>query len=69
MTSAFVVASGTVSPILHVFEQEGGWHWGITLPRSGRGGFRIVAYSDRTFANETEARDDGSAVLVRGEFR
>ncbi|WP_322048811.1 hypothetical protein [Paraburkholderia sp. J67] len=61
--------SASQSPILHsslklhVFEQEGGWHWGITVPRTAGSGFKVVAYSDTTFVGETEARRDGDRVL------
>ncbi|POR48730.1 hypothetical protein B0G62_11315 [Paraburkholderia eburnea] len=61
--------SASQSPILHtalklhVFEQEGGWHWGITIPRAAGGGFKVIAYSDTTFSGETEARRDGDRVL------
>ena len=52
------------SPRLHVFEQEGGWHWGITIPRSTSGGFKVIAYSERTFRAENEAQSDGDRALV-----
>ena len=52
------------SPKLHVFEQEGGWHWGITIPRSAGGGFKVIAYSERTFRAEKEAQSDGDRALV-----
>jgi hypothetical protein len=61
--------SASQSPILHtalklhVFEQEGGWHWGITIPRAVGGGFKVIAYSDTTFAGENEARRDGDRAL------
>lgn len=61
--------SASRSPILHtalklhVFEQEGGWHWGITIPRAAGGGFKVIAYSDTTFTGENEARRDGDRVL------
>jgi hypothetical protein len=61
--------SASQSPIshlalkLHVFEQEGGWHWGITIPRAAGGGFKVIAYSDTTFSGESEARRDGDRVL------
>jgi hypothetical protein len=48
---------------LHVFEQEGGWHWGITIPRSAGSGFKLIAYSETTFRGESEARCDGSRAL------
>lgn len=52
------------TPALHVFEQAGGWHWGITVPR-GRGfGFKLVAFSEKTFAVEDAARIDGSQALA-----
>jgi len=50
-------------PMLHVFEQEGGWHWGITIPRPAGSGFKLIAYSDTPFTGETEARRDGSRAL------
>jgi len=51
------------SPMLHVFEQEGGWHWGITIPRSAGSGFKLIAYSETAFGGESEARLDGSRAL------
>lgn len=51
------------SPKLHVFEQEGGWHWGITVPRSAGSGFKVIAYSETSFNGETEARRDGNRAL------
>ncbi|OLL33103.1 hypothetical protein BTH42_03955 [Burkholderia sp. SRS-W-2-2016] len=53
------------SASLHVFEQEGGWHWGITVPRSLGSGFRVVAYSDKTFIDEAEAHREGNQALER----
>jgi hypothetical protein len=52
-------------PSLHVFEQEGGWHWGITVPRSMGSGFKVVAYSDKTFMDEAEAHREGNEALAR----
>ncbi|WP_395070504.1 hypothetical protein [Paraburkholderia silvatlantica] len=51
------------SPKLHVFEQEGGWHWGITIPRGAGSGFKLIAYSETTFHGENEALRDGSRAL------
>ena len=48
---------------LHVFEQEGGWHWGITIERSAGGGFKVIAYSEKTFRAENEAHSDGDHAL------
>jgi hypothetical protein len=49
---------------LHVFEQEGGWHWGITVPRPNGYGFKVIAFSERTFQVELAARSDGHQVLT-----
>ncbi|RAS20735.1 hypothetical protein [Paraburkholderia bryophila] len=51
-------------PVLHVFEQAGGWHWGITIPRGLGSGFKVIAFSERTFPREDAARNDGSQVLA-----
>ncbi|MEM5318451.1 hypothetical protein [Paraburkholderia sp. JHI869] len=51
------------TPKLHVFEQEGGWHWGITIPRSAGSGFKLIAYSETTFKGESEALRDGNRAL------
>ncbi|WP_322104347.1 hypothetical protein [Paraburkholderia sp. J41] len=51
-------------PRLHVFQQEGGWHWGITIERSTGGGFKVIAYSEHTFPDEDEAQNDGDRALV-----
>jgi hypothetical protein len=50
-------------PALHVFEQAGGWHWGITVPRAKGSGFKLIAFSETTFAVEDAARADGSQAL------
>jgi len=54
-----------LSPSLHVFEQEGGWHWGITVPRAVGSGFKVVAYSEETFGDEAEAHREGNRALAR----
>jgi hypothetical protein len=48
---------------LHVFAQDGGWHWGITVPRENGGGFRVVAYNTGAFAQESDAAADGCRTL------
>ncbi len=45
---------------LHVFEQDGGWHWGIVMPRLAGTGFKVLAYSKLRFAKEVDARHDGN---------
>jgi hypothetical protein len=55
-------------PTLHVFEQDGGWLWGITVARSAGYGEKVVAYSDTVFRTEMESRADGERALVIGEW-
>ncbi|GGD93645.1 MULTISPECIES: hypothetical protein [Caballeronia] len=57
------------NPTLHVFHQEGGWHWGITVERAAGGGMKVVAYSDEGFGSEHEAREDGEYVLRSEDWR
>lgn len=52
-------------PILHVFEQAGSWHWGITVPRQRGSGFKLIAFSERNYSLEAAARTDGSQALAR----
>jgi hypothetical protein len=47
---------------LHVFEQDSGWHWGITIERSYGTGKKVVAFSKEVFRSEAEARADGNRV-------
>jgi hypothetical protein len=49
--------------VLHVFEQDGGWHWGITVPRSAGSGFKVISYSEHSFPAEAAARHDGDRAL------
>jgi len=51
------------APVLHVFEQAGAWHWGITVPRARGSGFKLIAFSDSTFPTEDAARKDGERAL------
>ncbi|CAB3802972.1 hypothetical protein [Pararobbsia alpina] len=44
---------------LHVFEQDGGWHWGLTIERLHGTGKKVVAFSEKVFRSEAEARADG----------
>ncbi|MEN8506545.1 hypothetical protein ABFP44_33510 [Paraburkholderia terricola] len=43
-------AYGPIAPVLHVFEQAGGWHWGITIPRARGRGFKLIAFSGKRVA-------------------
>ncbi|VWB14452.1 hypothetical protein BLA6993_00519 [Burkholderia lata] len=51
-------------PALHVFQQDGGWHWGITVPRSAGSGFKLIAFSHHIFSNEDTAQRDGDRALA-----
>ncbi|HIC7208810.1 hypothetical protein [Burkholderia stabilis] len=51
-------------PALHVFEQDGGWHWGITIPRAIGSGFKLIAYSEHIFSAEHTAQLDGDRALA-----
>jgi hypothetical protein len=44
---------------LHVFEQDDGWNWGLTIERLRGTGEKVVAYSDAPFESEAQARMDG----------
>ncbi|RDK02213.1 hypothetical protein DLM46_14935 [Paraburkholderia lacunae] len=62
-----MTTSQTYTPtaaVLHVFEQAGGWHWGITVPRARGSGFKLIAFSGKTFPIEDAARTDGRRALV-----
>jgi hypothetical protein len=37
---------------LHVFEQDGGWHWALTIERQQGTGKKVVAYSETMFASQ-----------------
>ena len=67
--AAFMELTTSSKPTLHVFHQEGGWHWGITIERQAGGGMKVVAYSDEGFDSEEEAREDGEHVLRSEDWR
>ncbi|RQT08440.1 hypothetical protein DF051_30925 [Burkholderia contaminans] len=62
--TTFSLSTRSDPATLHVFEQDGGWHWGITVPRSRGSGFKLVAYSETPFPEESRARDDGAQTLA-----
>ncbi|VWC01006.1 hypothetical protein BLA23254_04807 [Burkholderia lata] len=51
-------------PALHVFQQDGGWHWGITIPRATGSGFKLIAFSTDSFSTEDTAQRDGDRALA-----
>jgi hypothetical protein len=62
---------------LHVFEQDGGWHWALTTERQHGSGKKVVAYSEEGYATQALAHADGEkavkdwpsdAGLPRSEF-
>lgn len=57
-------ALNPASPALHVFQQDGGWHWGITVPRSAGSGFKLIAFSTDIFSTEDTAQRDGDRALA-----
>lgn len=54
-----------VGPELHVFEQAGSWHWGITVQRAAGSGFKLIAFSEQSFPSEDAASTDGGHALAR----
>lgn len=50
---------------LHVFEQDGGWHWALTVERTLGAGKRVIAFSGPTFDSEAQARNDGKRALAQ----
>lgn len=51
-------------PALHVFQQDGGWHWGITVPHSAGSGFKLIAFSTDIFSTADTAQRDGDRALA-----
>lgn len=51
-------------PVLHVLEQEGGWHCGITVPRLLGTGFQMIGFSEYIYAKEGAVRMDGRRALA-----
>lgn len=47
---------------LHVFQQDSGWHWGLTIERPNGTGKKVVAFSKEVFGSEAGARADGNRV-------
>ncbi|WP_175863486.1 hypothetical protein [Burkholderia cepacia] len=57
-------APSQMLPALHVFEQDGGWHWGIKVPRATGSGFKLIAFSEHIFSAEDTAQRDGDRALA-----
>jgi hypothetical protein len=50
---------------LHVFVQDGAWHWAICASRVRGCGFQVIAYNEKGFASEGNAMSDGILTLNR----
>lgn len=50
---------------LHVFVQDGAWHWAICVPRVRGCGFQVIAYNEKGFSSEGDALSDGRLTLKR----
>lgn len=51
--------------MLHVFEQDGGWHWALTVERTPGSGKRVIAFNRPMFRSEAQARTDGMRALAQ----
>jgi hypothetical protein len=50
---------------LHVFEQDGGWSWALTIERLHGTGKKVVAFSEVTFTSQAEAQASGQQAFDR----
>ncbi|CAG9262374.1 hypothetical protein [Burkholderia cepacia] len=62
--TTFSSALNQAPPALHVFQQDGGWYWGITVPRPTGSGFKLIAFSHHIFSTEDTAQHDGARALA-----
>ncbi|KAB1594553.1 hypothetical protein C5O75_006400 [Burkholderia cepacia] len=62
--TTFSSALNQAPAALHVFQQDGGWHWGITVPRPTGSGFKLIAFSHHIFSTEDTAQHDGARALA-----
>lgn len=60
------VLDSSLEPSLHVFEQDGGWQWALTVKRATGVGVKVVAFSREGFRGEAEAYVAGR--LARAEY-
>lgn len=60
------VLDSSLEPSLHVFEQDGGWQWALTVKRATGVGVKVVAFSREGFRGEAEAYAAGR--LARAEY-
>jgi hypothetical protein len=50
---------------LHVFEQDGGWHWALTIQRPRGTGRKVIAFSEHVFHSEAQALAEGKRAFER----
>ncbi|KWF37675.1 hypothetical protein [Burkholderia pseudomultivorans] len=60
------VLDSSFEPSLHVFEQDGGWQWALTVKRAAGVGVKVVAFSREGFRGEAEAYAAGQR--ARAEY-
>jgi hypothetical protein len=60
------VPDPSLEPSLHVFEQDGGWQWALTVKRSAGVGVKVVAFSREGFRGEADAYAAGER--ARAEY-
>ncbi|MGS0896380.1 hypothetical protein ACVBGC_28165 [Burkholderia stagnalis] len=60
------VLDESLEPLLHVFEQDGGWQWALTVKRAAGVGVKVVAFSREGFRGEADAYAAGR--LARAEY-
>ncbi|HDR9160335.1 TPA: hypothetical protein QDB28_000665 [Burkholderia vietnamiensis] len=50
-----IVLDSSLEPSLHVFEQDGGWQWALTVKRTSGVGVKVVAFSTEGYHREADA--------------
>jgi hypothetical protein len=60
------VLDSSLESSLHVFEQDGGWQWALTVKRASGVGVKVVAFSTDGFRGEADAYAAGQR--ARAEY-
>ncbi|MFP3504607.1 hypothetical protein [Burkholderia sp. SIMBA_062] len=60
------VLDSSLESSLHVFEQDGGWQWALTVKRASGVGVKVVAFSTDAFRGEADAYAAGQR--ARAEY-
>nr|WP_249170799.1 hypothetical protein [Burkholderia vietnamiensis] len=61
-----IVLDSSLEPSLHVFEQDGGWQWALTVKRTSGVGVKVVAFSTEGYHREADAHAAGER--ARAEY-